>query len=493
MTKHTLTSLCNALNVDAGSFFSPGEISGVATDSREVGKGGVFVAIKGEKSDGNDFVTQAVRQGASVIISETPSPGFLSEAQVVWIQVDNARKAAALAAEWYFGNPSRLLKLVGVTGTNGKSSNVWMLYQLFEELGFRVGMFSTIANMNHLVKMPARLTTPDPVALSRDMAGMVHSGCDFAFMEVSSHSLAQDRVSALDFDGAVFTNITHDHLDYHGTFQNYINTKKLFFDHLKPGAFALINEEDRHADYMVQNTRAMVRTFGLRSLADYTGQILDIGLDAMTVRLDNREIITRMTGRFNAYNLLSVYAVAIELGMSPDEVLPILSNLDSVPGRFQRLAGPGGGPLGVVDYAHTPDAIEQLTRTASEMVRDEGRLLIALGCGGNRDRDKRPVMARTAARNADIVILTSDNPRDEDPETIIAEMFDELEPPLKAKVFRITDRREAIRMAVSMANPEDVIIIAGKGHEQFQEIKGRKYPFDDYVELKNALNQKIEK
>lgn len=494
MTKRSLQSLLAAIDYQKTNVDGSIEIKGVATDSREVFASYVFVAIPGTVADGYDFIPQAVDQGASVIISERTEKSSLSSGKITWIQVKDARKIASLVAEWFYGYPSQQLKLIGVTGTNGKSSVVYMLHQLFENLGYRAGMFSTIVNKNHQEEMPARLTTPDPVSLSRDLSEMVGNGCDYAFMEVSSHALEQRRVYALDFDGGVYTNITHDHLDYHGTFINYMNAKKLFFDQLGPKAFALINEDDRSADYMVQNTKAVVRTFGLKSLADYRCQILDMDVEAMTIRLDGKEILTRVTGQFNAYNLLAVYGVAHLCGLGrEEEVMQGLSLLHGVPGRFERVIVDGGGPVGIVDYAHTPDAVEKVTQAAAGIVRGAGRILIALGCGGNRDRDKRPAMARAAAQNADIVILTSDNPRGEDPQQIISEMYEGLIPALKAKAFRIEDRREAIRMAVSMAHAGDIVIVAGKGHEQYQEIQGKKYPFNDRIELENALSQKIKR
>ncbi len=494
MINRTLQSLLAAIDYPRMNVDGSIEIKGIATDSRDVNTSYVFVAIPGIAADGYDYIPQAIDQGATIIISERMENTSFTSQKITWIQVEDTRKTVSLAAEWYYGNPSQQVKLIGITGTNGKSSVVYMLHQLFENLGYRAGMFSTIVNKNHQEEMPSRLTTPDPVSLSRDLASMVGNGCDYVFMEVSSHALEQRRVYALDFDGAVFTNITHDHLDYHGTFKNYMQAKKLFFDHLGSHAFALINEDDRSSDYMVQNTKAKVKTFGLRSLADFRCQVLDMDMEAMTIRLEGKEIITRVTGQFNAYNLLAAYGVAhlCQLGRD-EEVMQGLSLLHEVPGRFERVIVDGAGPIGIVDYAHTPDAVEKVTQAASGIIRGDGRVLIALGCGGNRDRDKRPAMAKAAAQNADIVILTSDNPRDEDPQKIITEMYDDLIPALKAKVFRIEDRREAIRMAVSMAHAGDIVIIAGKGHEQYQEIKGEKHPFNDRVELENALSQKLKR
>ncbi len=497
MTNHTFKSLCTAidhLNVTGDGSI---EINGIAIDSREVESSFVFVAVTGTIADGHDYISQAINNGAVVIISERPVDSSLTVNKAAWIQVADARKAASFVSEWFYGYPSRQLTLIGVTGTNGKSSVVFMLHQLFGNLGYRAGMFSTIVNKNHDTELPARLTTPDPVSLSRDLADMLSNGCDYVFMEVSSHALEQQRVFALEFDGAVFTNITHDHLDYHHTFKNYLHAKKMFFDHLKPDAFALINEDDRNADYMVQNTKAQVRTFGLQSMSDYTCKILDMDMVAMNIRMVGQDIMTRITGRFNAYNLLAAYGVADLCGINSEEILKVLSVLHEAPGRFQRVKIPmsieGEAPLGIVDYAHTPDAVEKVTQAAHEIVVKGGKVIIALGCGGNRDREKRPAMARVAAQHADIAILTSDNPRDEDPQEIIAEMYDDLTPPLKAKVFKIADRREAIRMAVSLANPGDIVIVAGKGHERYQEIKGEKHPFDDRIELEKALSQKIKR
>ena len=491
MTNRDLTSLLAKIDYHLVSRSDPKDIQGVAIDSRKVQEAFVFVAIPGSERDGYDFIPQALDKGATVVISERPENTFISRDNITWVQVADSRKTASQAAEWYYGHPSHQLVLIGVTGTNGKSSVVYMLHQLFLNLGYRAGMFSTIVNKNHEDEIPATLTTPDPISLSRDLHHMVLNGCDYAFMEVSSHALEQKRTFALDFDGAVFTNITHDHLDYHGTFKNYLNAKKSFFDHLKPEALALLNEDDRNSTYMVQNTSARVRTFGLQSLADYRCQILDMDMEAMSIRCEGQEILTRITGRFNAYNLMAVYGIAENFGLPREDVMKGLSLLQAVPGRFQRVTGAEGTPVGIVDYAHTPDAVEKVTRAASDIISGDGRIFIALGCGGNRDRDKRPVMARVAAQNADTVILTSDNPRNEDPHEIIDEMYRDLTPPQKAKVFKITDRREAIRMAVNMAQTGDVVIIAGKGHEQYQEIQGEKHPFSDLKELEQALSKKI--
>lgn len=491
MTNLTLNNLLSDLNYLRFHGRDSGVLTGVSIDSRKVQGGFAFIAVSGTKVDGYDYVSEAIRKGATVIVSERPSEDKLPDGVEAWVEVTDSRYAAAQCAEWFYDYPSRKLTLVGVTGTNGKSSVVNMLFQVFEKLGYKTGMFSTISNRNHLAEMPAELTTPDSVSLSRDLAEMVDSGCDYAFMEVSSHALDQKRVSALDFDGGVFTNITHDHLDYHKTFKNYLHAKKLFFDHLKPEAFALINVDDRNASYMIQNTSARVKTYALQSMSDYRAKIMEMDMGAMKLLMDNQELITRVTGRFNAYNMLAVFGVADQLEMKREEVLLALSVLGEVPGRLQRVVVAPEGPVGIVDYAHTPDAVQKVTQAVSEMIAGVGRTIIALGCGGNRDKEKRPAMAKAAAQNADIVILTSDNPRDEDPLQIIADMYEPLSPVLKAHTFQIPDRREAIKMAVSMAQPSDVVIVAGKGHEKYQEIGGKKHAFNDFIELKEALSQRI--
>lgn len=468
-------------------------VRGVSQDSRTVVPEGVYIAVKGTESDGNDFIEDAIRNGARIIVSEKEPDLKLLPSVSGWIQVEHARQAVAEIASWYYDHPSRNIRVVGVTGTNGKSSVVLLLHQLFRKLGFKAGAFSTVSNYIDDVAQPSQLTTPDAVSLVREMAAMVEEGCDYVFMEVSSHALDQDRVFGIDFDVAVFTNLTHDHLDYHGSFKNYLNTKKKFFDQLPEHAVALVNEDDRNAGVMVQNTKARVRTFALKSLADYHAKVLDMDFDAMKLQIDGREIITHITGKFNAYNLLAVYAVADCLEIEREELLRHLSDLREVKGRFQRLRVNPEGPVGIVDYAHTPDAVEQLVASASELVSGRGRLITVLGCGGNRDAAKRPKMARAAASHSDIVILTSDNPRMEDPDKIIEDMFVDLVPHHQAKTFKITDRREAIRMAVSMAQSGDLIVVAGKGHEDYQEIKKERIKFDDTDELKNALTQKMVK
>jgi len=493
MTERTIYELLQKIHILKYEGDESVHIRGISLDSRTVVSGGIYIAIKGTQIDGNDFLQDAIQNGARIIVSEEkPKLEILSKISG-WIQVEHARKAAAEIASWYYEYPSRKIKVVGVTGTNGKSSVVLLLHQLFQKLGFKTGAFSTVFNIINETVLPSQLTTPDAISLYRQMAAMVDEGCDYLFMEVSSHALDQDRVFGIDFDVAVFTNLTHDHLDYHGSFKNYLDTKKKFFDQLSGHAMALVNEDDRNAGVMVQNTKAKVRTFALRSLADYHAKVLDMDFDAMKLQIDGREIITHITGKFNAYNLLAVYAVADYFEIEREELLQHLSDLQEVKGRFQRLMVDPKGPFGIVDYAHTPDAVEQLVISASELVSGKGRLFTVLGCGGNRDVAKRPKMARAAASHSDIVILTSDNPRMEDPDKIIEDMFVDLVPHHQAKTFRITDRREAIRMAVSMAQPGDLIVVAGKGHEDYQEIKKERIKFDDAYELIDALTQKMVK
>lgn len=487
-TLHELLDRVSVLHFDGDSDF---DISGVSLDSRTVVSGGIYVVIKGWQTDGNKYIEDAIRNGAKVIVSEEKAPSDVLPLIAGWIQVDSARRAAADIASWYYGDPGDKIKVVGVTGTNGKSSIVLLLHQLFQNMGFKTGVFSTVSNIIHQTVLPSKLTTPDPITLYRDMAAMVDAGCDYVFMEVSSHALDQDRVYGIDFDVAVFTNITHDHIDYHGSFKAYLNAKKKFFDQLSSRAMALVNGDDRNAGVMVQNSKAKVRTYGLRSLADYHAKVLDMSFDSMKLQIDGKELITHITGKFNAYNLLAVYAVGDYFEIEREELLLSLSALREVKGRFQRLNVGAEGPRGIVDYAHTPDAVEQLVTSASELVSGQGRLITVLGCGGDRDKAKRPKMARAAASHSDIVILTSDNPRMEDPEKIIEDMFVDLMPHHQAKTFRVTDRREAIRMAVSMAQSGDLIVVAGKGHEDYQEIKKERIKFDDVIELENALKQKM--
>ncbi len=452
------------------------QVTGVTFNSQDVTPGSVFIAVKGTHADGHDYIPQAISKGAIVITGERmPSerPG-----NVTFVTVKDSARALGLMSSHYFGDPSSKLKLVGITGTNGKTTTVTLLYRLFTALGFKSGCLSTIRNYVGEKTVGATHTTPDPVQLHGLLKDMVEAGCQYAFMEVSSHALAQQRVAGLEFAGGIFSNITHDHLDYHKTFDEYIRAKKLFFDNLPAGAFALINNDDRNGKVMVQNPRATVSFFGVRSMAGFKARIIESHIDGMLLNIDQTEIWTRFLGGFNASNLLAVYAAARLLGQSKDDVLTIISTLESVEGRFQYVKS-ADGITAIVDYAHTPDAISNVLTTIHEIKGPECRVLTVVGAGGNRDRTKRPEMARVAAGMSDKLILTSDNPRNEDPDAIIADMKEGLDEQLAAKTVAITDRKEAIKTACMMAKPGDIVLIAGKGHENYQEIKGVKYPFND--------------
>jgi UDP-N-acetylmuramoyl-L-alanyl-D-glutamate--2,6-diaminopimelate ligase len=459
-------------------------ISGIEFDSRKVKKDSLFVAVKGYKSDGHDFIKSAISSGASAVICEIIPEK--PEKHVCWIRTGDSAKALGLAASNFFGNPSSSLKLVGVTGTNGKTTIATLLYRMFIRLGYKCGLFSTVCNYINEKELEATHTTPDPVQLNRLLSEMVNEGCDFAFMEVSSHSAHQKRISGLKFEGGIFTNLTHDHLDYHKTFDNYLAAKKSFFDSLSPGSFALVNADDRNGKVMLQNCKAHHYTFSLRGMADYRCNIIEQGFEGMGLRIQGEEVWTRFIGDFNASNLLAVYAASNLLGATAKEILTVLSDLHPVSGRLEVIKSPGG-ISGIVDYAHTPDALLNVIDTINKIREGGVQLITVVGAGGDRDRTKRPEMAAISAEGSTKVILTSDNPRSEDPEKIIDEMEAGITPDLKRKTLRIADRREAIKTAVMLANEGDVILVAGKGHETYQEIMGVKNHFDDREELKNAL------
>ena len=457
-------------------------------DSRAVVPLTAFVAIKGTKSDGHDFIEGAIAQGATAIICER-LPRELKD-DVTYVRVADAQHALGIMAANFFDHPSKELKLVGVTGTNGKTSVATLLHRLFKSLGHKSGLISTVEIKIGNKTIDSTHTTPDAVRLNELLAQMVAERCTHCFMEVSSHSVVQERITGLEFDVAVFTNITHDHLDYHGTFDNYLKAKKRFFDELPEEAIALVNADDPNGAVMLQNTRAAKRSYGVRNMADHRARIVENQLSGLHLNIDGHDVYTRLVGDFNASNLLAVYAVATFLGESPLNVLTALSDLEPPRGRFQVVRGPGavsaGGALGIVDYAHTPDALKNVLTTIGEVCQD-GRVITVVGCGGDRDRTKRPLMARIASELSDIVVLTSDNPRSEDPNTIIHEMRVGLLPGDQQRVFVNADRREAIRMAVGMAKAGDVVLVAGKGHENYQEIKGVKHPFDDAAVLRETL------
>lgn len=457
------------------------QLSGIGFDSRKVVAGALFIAVKGTQSDGHEFIGSAIQAGASAIVCEDLPAATLPG--VTYIVVKDAANALAILASAFYGNPSRKLKLVGITGTNGKTTTVTLLYRLFNSLGYKSGCFTTIRNYIGNQVVEATHTTPDPVQLNRIMNDMVEAGCTYAFMEVSSHALVQQRVAGLSFAGGIFSNITHDHLDYHKTFEEYLKAKKLFFDHMPEGSFSLINADDRNGKVMVQNTRSAVSYYGIRSMADFKAKIIESHLNGMLLKMDNSEMWTRFIGEFNAYNLLAVYSCARLLGQDKDEVLRLLSLTDTVEGRFQYVQS-AQGVTAVVDYAHTPDAIVNVLKTIMQIRKGNEQVITVVGAGGNRDKTKRPVMARVAAEMSDRVILTADNPRNEDPLDILNDMKAGLDKKMLEKTMIQPDRREAIKTACLMAGKGDIILIAGKGHETYQEIKGIRHHFSDMEEVK---------
>lgn len=461
------------------------EVIGLAFDSRKVKPGYLFVAIKGLTVDGHDFIDKALQSGAQVIVCQN-MPTKLEDG-VTYVQTRNSDKALGIIADNYYDHPSSKLKLVGVTGTNGKTTTATLLYDLYQHLGYKASLLSTVENkVDHKV-LPASFTTPDALQLNELLNDMVEAGSTHCFMEVSSHALSQGRVEGITFAGAVFTNISHDHLDYHETFDNYIAAKKLLFDGLGKKAFALSNIDDKRGNVMLQNTRAAKRTYGIKSVADYKGKILSDSFQGLQLNLDGLEVWCRLIGRFNAYNLLVAYAVAVELGEDREALLAALSSMNGARGRFEQIPN-GSGVTAIVDYAHTPDALENVLNTISELRTRNEQLITVVGCGGDRDRDKRPEMARIAAKMSDKVILTSDNPRTEDPEVILNDMMGGVPKSEERKTMRISDRKEAIRVACNLANAQDIILVAGKGHENYQEINGERLPFDDKEILNELLN-----
>jgi len=461
-------------------------IENICIDSRLAKKFSLFIAVKGTLMDGHEYIGQAIKQGSLAIICEV-LPETLTK-DVNYIQVKNSRFAAGMIASNFYGNPSENLKLIGITGTNGKTTSATLLYELFMGLGYKVGLISTVRNLINGQEVVATHTTPDPISLNQLLAEMTEVGCEFCFMEVSSHALDQHRVAGLQFTGAIFTNITHDHLDYHGDFDHYIKSKKMLFDQLPKEAFALTNIDDRNGEVMVQNTKAKVISYGLKSMADRKAKILENNLTGLILNIDGQEVITRLIGSFNAYNILSVYGAAIELKEEKLQVLTTLSNLQSPDGRFQFVKTQNN-ILGIVDYAHTPDALENVLSTIHELRTGNEKLITLVGCGGDRDKAKRPEMARIAAEGSDKVILTSDNPRSEDPQQIIEDMKAGLDPVSTRKAVSILDRSEAIRTACMLVLPGDIILVAGKGHEKYQEIQGDKHAFDDMEVLTTNLKQ----
>lgn len=460
------------------------EVSGVESDSRQVKEGYLFVAVRGVTVDGHTFIPQAIARGARVIVCEE-FPVDLDD-EVMYVRVDDSSVAFGLLASAWYGNPSRELTLVGVTGTNGKTTTATLLYEMFRSLGYKAGLLSTVCNYIDDVRVPATHTTPDPLHLHRLLRDMVDAGCQYAFMEVSSHSAAQHRIAGLDFDGAVFTNLTRDHIDYHKTVEAYLKAKKSFFDGLPEGSFALTNLDDKSGLVMLQNTRAKKHTYSLRTMADFRARIIESRIDGMTLEINGKPVEVMFVGKFNVYNLLAVYGATCLLGQNPDEVLRRMSLLVPVAGRFQTLHS-SRGYTAIVDYAHTPDALNNVLSSIREVLGNRGQVITVVGAGGNRDKGKRPMMAREAVNLSDRVILTSDNPRFENPNDILNDMLAGLDGEQRRKVLALVDRREAIRAATQFARPGDVILIAGKGHEDYQEIEGVKHHFDDKEEVEKLF------
>ena len=459
-------------------------ISSIVFDSRKVKKDSLFVATKGAAVDGHIYIQKAIESGAiAIVCEEIPKD---KNDQITYVKVADSTYALGVMACNYYDNPSEKLKLVGITGTNGKTTTVTLLFNLFKSLGYSVGLLSTVQNKINNTVIPSTHTTPDAITLNELLFKMEEQGCEFVFMEVSSHAIIQNRIAGINFTGALFSNITHDHLDYHKTFDEYIKAKKQFFNLLPSTAFALTNRDDKNGMVMLQNTKANKYTYALKNIADYKCKIIESHLNGLLLNIDNHEVWVKLIGTFNAYNILSVYATAVLLKQDITSVLTALSNLNSVEGRFQYVKSPNG-VIGIIDYAHTPDALKNVLETVKEIRSGSEQVITLVGCGGDRDSAKRPIMAAIACEYSNKVILTSDNPRTEDPEEILNQMQAGVNPVDVKKVLRITDRREAIKIACSFSSKGDIILIAGKGHEKYQEIKGVKHDFDDLEILKETI------
>jgi len=461
-------------------------INKIEFDSRKIADADVFVAIRGTISNGHDFIATTIQKGATVIVCDT-LPNYLP-AGITFVKVADTNVALAQMASNFYQNPSTKLKLVGITGTNGKTTIASLLYQLFTNAGRKVGLLSTVKIMVNSTQYPATHTTPDSLSINHYLNEMIENGVEYCFMEVSSHGIHQKRTEGLHFEGGVFTNLTHDHLDYHATFAEYRDVKKLFFDNLPKTAFALTNVDDKNGDIMLQNTVAKKRSYALKTFANYRAQILENQLSGLLLKINENEVWTRLIGTFNAYNLVAIYGVAIELGLESLEVLRLISELESVSGRFQFVVSTEK-ITAIVDYAHTPDALENVVSTINDIRTKNEQLITIVGCGGDRDKAKRPIMAEIAARLSDKIIITSDNPRTENPKTIIAEMEAGVAPNDFKKMLSIEDRLQAIKTACQLANPKDIILIAGKGHETYQEINGVRHDFDDMKIVNEILIQ----
>lgn len=461
------------------------DVTAVNIDSRKVKEGCLFVAIKGTQTDGHQFIGKAIEQGATAILCEELPEELLPS--VTYVQLPSTEAAVGNVATVFYGNPSHHLKLIGVTGTNGKTTIATLLYNMFRQFGHKVGLLSTVCNYIEDEAIPASHTTPDAIELNKLLARMVDAGCEYVFMECSSHAIVQHRIGGLHFRGGLFTNLTRDHLDYHQTFEAYRDAKKMFFDMLPKSAFAVVNSDDKNGAFMVQNTKATVKTYSMRSMADYRARLLECHFEGMYLEVDGREVGVQFIGKFNVSNLLAVYGCAVMLGKRPEDVLLVMSTLKSVSGRLQPLRSPSGFTA-IVDYAHTPDALANVLNAIHEVLNGKGKVITVCGAGGNRDKGKRPLMAQEAVKKSDQVIITSDNPRFEEPQAIINDMLDGLNAEQKKKALSIVDRREAIRTACLLAGKGDVVLVAGKGHEDYQEIKGVKHHFDDREVLEEIFN-----
>ncbi|KYP16516.1 UDP-N-acetylmuramoyl-L-alanyl-D-glutamate--2,6-diaminopimelate ligase [Flavihumibacter sp. CACIAM 22H1] len=463
------------------------EVKDLQIDSRKVQQHSCFIAIRGLQSDGHLFIEKAIQAGASFIVAEE-LPDNLPDG-ITYVEVSDSSVAAGVMAANFFGQPSRHMKLVGVTGTNGKTTVATLLYKLFTALGYDCGLISTVKNLVAGEVLEATHTTPDAIQLQALLRRMADKGCRYAFMEVSSHAIHQNRIAGIEFAGGIFTNITHDHLDYHKTFDEYIRVKKKFFDELPAAAFAISNLDDKRGSVMLQNTAAKKMYYSLRSMAEFKGKILENGLTGLLMNINEQEVHFRLIGEFNAYNLLAVYGAALSLGEEKQEVLQALSEQTGAEGRFDYQVSPVEKIIGIVDYAHTPDALMNVLKTIRQLRQGGEQLIAVVGCGGDRDKTKRPVMGQVACELSDRAIFTSDNPRSEDPEAILRDMESELNSAAKRKFLSITDRRQAIKTAFSMAGPGDIILVAGKGHEAYQEIKGVKHHFDDKEEIEQIIKE----
>lgn len=476
-----LEEILNGINIAEIKGNVTKEISGLEIDSRKIESGHMFVAVRGTQTDGHAYIGKAIEKGASVIVCETYPDNLDSD--ITYIKVNDTEEVVGKLATAFYGHPTSKLKLIGVTGTNGKTTIATLLYNMFRLFGYKVGLISTVCNYIDDEAIPTEHTTPDPITLNKLLGRMADEGCKYVFMEVSSHSVVQKRIGGLQYSGGIFTNLTRDHLDYHKSFDNYLKAKKTFFDNLPKSAFALTNIDDKNGLIMTQNTKAKVYTYSLRSISDFKGKVLEDGFDGMLMDINQIEVNVQFVGRFNASNLLAVYGSACILGKKPEEVLLKLSMLRPVSGRFETLRS-NRGYSAIVDYAHTPDALANVLKTINDVLDGRGQIISVIGAGGNRDKGKRPIMAQEAVKQSDKVIITSDNPRFEEPQDIINDMLAGLTIEDKRKVVCITDRKEAIRTACMLAQPNDVVLVAGKGHENYQDIKGVKHHFDDKEVIK---------